>query len=453
MKRDRSFFREVRALAVPVALQSMLQASFGVVDQIMIGQLDSVSVAGVGNAGRFSTLFSVIASALGAVAGIMIAQHIGQKNRGEVRRSFYVNLIPALLIALCFAVPCAVLPERIMRLYSKDAATVAVAADYLRIIAGTFPPVALSTMLSALLRCIDRPRLPLYAGIASALLNTGLNYLLIFGKLGLPALGARGAAIATLVSQLVNVLVLLALYPRRDAPLARAHGVPRTHFSVRGYLAILLPTLICDVLWCLGENVYVAIYGNIGTQANAAMTLINPVQDLVIGALCGLSQAAAVIVGKRLGASDFGGAYRAAKKLLLYGLVGSLGFSLLVLLISPVYARIYHVEQSVRDLTGQILIAYALVAPMKVLNMIFGNGILRSGGKTKYVLLVGILGTWCFGVPMGLLAAFVFRLPIPYVYFLLSLEEGVRLLVSFAIFRRKRWMHCLGTAAQEISPL
>lgn len=446
-----SFFRSVAALAVPVALQSMLQASFSVVDQIMIGQLDSISVAGVGIAGKFSSIFSVIASALGAVAGIMISQHLGQKKLTEVRRSFYVNLFPALLIALFFTVPCLLFPERIMRLYSADPAAVAVASEYLRVIAWSFFPIAISTMLSALLRCVDRPRLPLYAGIASALLNTGMNELLIFGRLGLPALGARGAAIATLLSQLVNCLVLLALYPRRSTPLFRSDKAPLGRFALREYLAMLLPILVCEVLWSLGENVYAAIYGNMSTESSAAMTLINPVQGLVIGALCGLSQAAGVIVGKLLGAEDFDGAYRASGKLLLYGVVGSGIFSMLVLLTSPFYAQIYRVEQSVRTLTGQILIAYALVAPLKVLNMILGSGILRSGGKTKYVMLIDIIGTWGFGVPIGLLSAFVCHLPIACVYFLLSLEEGVRLILSLAVFRRKRWMNRLGDdTPQEI---
>ena len=196
-------------------------------------------------------------------------------------------------------------------------------------------------------------------------------------------------------------------------------------------------------MWSLGENVYAAIYGHIGTVASAAMTLTNPVQGLLIGALCGLSQAASVIIGKKLGNKEYDEAYTAAKKLLLYGFVGALALSGVILATSRFYVKIYQVEDAVKLLTKQILFAYALIAPFKVLNMILGGGIIRSGGKTKYVMAIDMLGTWGFGVPLGLLSAFVLKLPIPYVYFILSLEECVRFRISLIVFRRKNWMQSL----------
>lgn len=446
MEANKSFFRATMALAVPVALQSMLQASFGMVDQIMIGQLGTVSVAGVGLAGKFSSIFSVVSSAVGAAAGIMIAQYVGQKNSREVRRSFYVNLWVAAAIAVLFAALCALWPDGILSLYTTDPATRRAGAEYLAVIAGTFLPVALATLLSALLRCVGMAKLPLYAGVVSALMNTALNYLLIFGKGGFAPMGARGAAIATVVSQWANAAIMLLLARRGRALPPREAKLAVGAFAWRQYAAMLLPILVCELLWSVGENVYAAIYGRMGTQASAAMSLTNPIQSLVIGALCGLSQAAGVIVGKRLGEREHDAAYREAKRLLLYGVVGAAVLSVLVVAIGPAYVRIYRVEPAVQELTRQILVAYALVAPLKLLNMILGGGVIRSGGRTGYVMAVDILGTWGFGVPLGLLGAFVLKWPIAYVYFLLSMEEAVRLAVSFVIFRRKKWMHSLKAA-------
>lgn len=441
MKRNTEFLRDVSRLAVPVALQSMLQASFSIVDQIMIGQLGSVSIAGVGLAGKFSSVYSVVVSAIGAVAGIMIAQYLGQKNRPEVRRSFFRNLAFALGLAAVFTALCLLFPEPIMGLYTKDAATRQVAASYLTIVAGTFLPLAGATLLSTLYRCMEKASLPLYASLFAALLNTGLNYVLIFGKLGFAPMGADGAAIATLVSQIANCLVML-LFLRTVRGCLSGEG-PKTRFQWRQYAAMLLPVLACEFLWSVGENVYAGIYGNLGTADCAAMTLINPVQGLVIGALCGLSQAAGVLIGKRLGSGDYDGAYGDAKKLLVYGFVGSAVLSLLVVLTSGLYVRLYAVEDAVRALTRQILAVYAVVAPFKVQNMILGSGILRSGGKTKYVMMIDLIGTWGFGVPLGLLAAFVLRLSIPWVYLMISLEECVRFGISMAVFRRRGWMQSL----------
>ena len=212
-----------------------------------------------------------------------------------------------------------------------------------------------------------------------------------------------------------------------------------------GFLAsALLPLFVCEASWSLGENVCAAIYGRMGTEQSAAMTLTAPIQGLAIGALCGLSRAAGVIVGKRLGGEDYDGAYRAAKRLMVYGAVGASVLCAVVLLTSGAYVEIYQVSRTVKRLTRQILFVYALAAPFKVLNMILGGGILRSGRRTAYVMGIDMLGTWGFGVPLGLLGAFVWRLPIASVYLLLSLEERIRFAISMAVFRRKRWMRRLG---------
>ena len=441
MNRKDGFFASVCALAIPVALQSMLQASFSIVDQIMIGQLGSVSVAGVGLAGKFASIYSVIVSAVGVVAGIMISQYLGQKNSREVRRSFSVNLLIALGLAGVFTLLCGGFPSQIMGLYTTDAPMGQAASSYLRIITATFLPIAGATLLSTLLRCMEKAQLPLYASIASAVLNTALNYVLIFGKLGLPAMGANGAAIATVISTWVNFLLMLVMLGRNGSVLKASGRAGK--FNLRQYLSILLPILVCEFLWSLGENIYAAIYGHMGTEASAAMMLINPIQSLVIGALCGLSQAASVIIGKKLGSREYDDAYRDSWRLIRYGFIGSVILSVLVVLASPMYVEIYQVDAAVKLLTRQILTAYALVAPFKVLNMIAGGGIIRSGGKTNYVMFIDMIGTWVFGVPLGLLSAFVWKLPIPYVYFLLSLEECVRFAITVFILRGKRWMQSL----------
>ena len=141
--------------------------------------------------------------------------------------------------------------------------------------------------------------------------------------------------------------------------------------------------------------------------------------------------------------SAYDTAYESAKKLLVYGFVGAIFLSVIIVLTSSFYVDIYQVEENVKIMTRQILFAYAIVAPFKVQNMILGGGIIRSGGKTKYVMMIDLIGTWLFGVPLGLSSAFVFKLTIPYVYFILSLEECVRFTISMVIFRQRNWMKSL----------
>lgn len=445
MEKEKSFLAETGKIAIPVTLQVMLQSSFSIVDQIMIGQLGSVSIAGIGLVGKFTSIFNVVTAAIASVAGIMIAQYMGKKDEREVGRSFYVNLMAALGVAVVFMFISMLFPEQILDIYTKDAATKETAVGYLRIVALGYLPIVGAGLLSTILRCMEKAALPMYASFAAVVLNTGLNYVLIFGKCGVKPMGVNGAAVATIIAQLANFGVIFFLFLKHFSSQGR-----KLYFSIhlsktgkQQYLAMLLPILVNEFLWSLGENIYAAIYGRMGTADCAAMTLTNPIQGLMIGALSGLSQAAGIIIGKELGRKEYDRAYRESKKLMFYGLCGSAVLSVLLIILNRYYVSIYQVEDAVKLTAQQILIAFAIISPVKVQNMILGGGILRSGGKTKYILVIDLIGTWAVGVPVALLTAFVLKLPIPYVYFLLSLEECVRLIISFVVFKRKGWMRSL----------
>lgn len=445
MKEKNQFLKTVCNIAVPVMLQCMLQSSFSMIDQIMIGQLGSVSIAAIGLASKFFSIFSVVVSAIAAVAGIMIAQYIGKQDKKEVDKSFSVNLVAAMVLAVIFTILCLGFPEAIMGIYTKESEICEAAALYLKILAITFIPIAGATLVSTMLRCMEKASLPLYASMVAAVINTILNYALIFGKFGCEALGVEGAAIATAISQIANLVIMFIAFVwcYRNEKRTYTFSVKLGKKGYRQYFIMLFPILITEFLWSLGENVYASIYGHMGTEACAAMTLTNPIQGLMIGALSGLAQAAGILIGKSLGKEDYEEAYQNAKKLIYYGLAGALVLSVALVILRHFYVDIYAVEDSVKNAAGNVLVAFALISPVKVLNMILGGGIIRSGGKTKLVMWIDIIGTWGFGVPLGLLSAFVLRLPIAQVYFILSLEEVVRLMIAVVVFHRKSWMQSL----------
>lgn len=445
MKKENTFLKSVCNIAIPVTLQAMLQNSFTMIDQVMIGQLGSVSIAAIGLAGKFSSIFNFLVSAVAAVAGIMIAQYMGKKDKDEVNRSLSVNLVVALGLTLLFMGLCLFGAGSIMGLYTEDEMTRQAAADYLKIMGWTFLPLALASLFATMLRCMEKAALPLYGSIAAALVNTGLNYVFIFGKFGFPAMGVEGAAIATVISQIANFLIIYAGFLFYDKKQEKGYrfSLDLEPSKIRQYIHMLLPLLLTEFLWCLGENVYTVIYGHIGTLDCAAMTLTNPIQGLIIGALGGLSQAAGILIGKTLGEKEFEKAYEDSKKLLWYGFVCSVLLSVVLVICSRWYVSIYQVEDQVKEIGIRLLMVFALMAPIKVQNMIVGSGIIRSGGKTKYLMWIDMIGTWGFGVPLGFLTAFVFHMSIPWVYFILSLEECVRLIMAYTVFRKKLWIQSL----------
>lgn len=437
---ENSFRRELIGIALPVTLQSLLQSSFAMVDQLMIGQLGSESIAGIGLGGKFASIYTVVLGAVAAAAGIMTAQYVGAEDEEGVGRGYYLNLFLGLLLAAGFMAVCCLFPHEVMRLYTKDGGVRSQAANYLQIYAVSFPLSAISTIMAVFLRCIGKAVWPLAASFFSVLLNTGLNYLFIFGAGPAPAMGVRGAAVASVIAQAAG-LVLTGVYfwhlgkerrPCRSFSMSKKSWVQ--------YLGILMPILVCEFVWSLGENGYAVIYGRLGTDSCAAMTMTGPVQGLTIGLLSGVSQAAGIMIGRRLGKAAYEEAYRDGKRMMLCGVMGSAVLSLLLLLLGRTYVSVYNVDLQVQAISYRILLVFALISPIKVQNMILGGGIIRSGGMTRYVMWIDMIGTWVFGVPLGCLAAFVWKLPIPQVYFILSLEEVVRFILSVIIFRRRNWM-------------
>lgn len=442
---NKSLLKEVFFIAIPVALQCMLQSSFSIIDQLMIGQLRTISIAAVGLAGKFVSLFTVVSGAVATVTGIMIAQNIGSQDEQEALRSFSVNLLVMILVAAIFTIPALLFPHKIMKIYSNDLQTVEESAKYLSIIAVSFIPLAINTCSVTMFRCMDDAKKPLYVSIFTAVINTVLNYLLIFGKLKFPQLQIKGAALAssisTLVSMIITICMLHKLLKNRNMHFKITFRL--TKMTCKEYLIILMPILANEFLWSLGENIYGIIYGHLGSTSCAAMTLTYPVQGLLIGALSGISSAAGIIIGKKLGQKDFQTAYTNSKSLIFYGVAGSVLLSLILIIFKGFYVSLYQVELQVQQLGCQLLVIFACYMPVKVTNMVLGGGILRSGGNTKLILFVDLIGTWIIGVPVGLFTSLVLKLSVTWIYALLSIEEVVRLIITIILFKRKTWMRSL----------
>ena len=436
------FMKSLCKIAIPVTLQSMLQASFSIVDQIMIGQLGETNISAVGLCGNFSLIFSVVIGAVGTVAGILIAQFIGAEDTKEAWCSFDVSLICGIMISAFFLLAAGIFPSKILGLYTGDMGIINIGAAYFRIVAFAYIPMAVSNILSSWLRCKEHATIPFLASFGAVAVNTGFNYLLIFGKFGFPRMGIKGAGIATLISQLFNLVFIvigfvLCIRKDGDKPVL---SLRFRKITIRDYMVMIMPILVSEFLWSLGQNVESAVYGHLGMANLAAYTLTCPIQGLIVGALSGLSAAAGVMVGKRLGRKEYDEAYKESKKIMYAGLFGAVVVSALLIVLAGVYTGLYRVDDSVKALGKTLLIVFALYAPVKVENMILGGGIIRSGGNTKIIMVIDIVGTWCIGIPLCLLAAYVFKWGIVGVYTLLTTEEIFRLIVSFVIFKKRKWM-------------
>ena len=333
---DSNFKKSLVKVALPITFQSLLASSFSVVDTLMLGSLGSTVVAATTLGGKFASFFSVIISAIISVSGIMISQYIGKKNREGEKSSFNITLIFLSIVILLFIVPSLFFPMCVMKLYTSDTTTIIEASKYLKIIAPGFFFQGLSLLLSTLLRCYERALFPLYSSFIAALINSGLNYYLIYVE----KLGIEGAAIATLISQIMSfILVFL------PSIKILAKNEEKACYSkyMKSFMKILLPILFCEFFWGLGENVYASVYGHLGRDSAASYGLTGPIQSLFIGSLTGLSQASGILIGKELGKKDFEKAYNNSKSVILTSLVISIALSFIIIVIRKPYISLYTV--------------------------------------------------------------------------------------------------------------
>ena len=430
------FYKTLLKIAIPVTLQSMLQASFSIIDQVMIGQLGEASISSVGLCGNFTLIFTVIIGAVSTVAGILMAQFIGSDDKREAWCSFWVSALTSIIISSLFFLSSFLFTKNILSLYTKDFEVIDVGQVYFKIIAFTYIPMAIANIVSSYLRCIEHATIPFISSFISVLINTSLNYMFIFNY----DMGIKGAALATLISQLVNLLFIIIGFiyiTRKDKPIV---CLKFNKLSLNDYLIMIFPILISEFLWSLGQNVESSIYGHLSTSSLAAYTLTCPIQGLFVGALSGLSTAAAIMIGKQLGKKDYDGAYNDSKKIMYLGLVLSICISFILIIFAGNYTKLYKVDDYVKDIGKTILIVFALYAPVKVENMILGGGIIRSGGNTKLIMIIDIIGTWCVGIPLCLIATYIFKWDIVGIYALLTTEEVFRLIVSLIVFKKRKWL-------------
>lgn len=370
----------------------------------------------------------------------MVSQYMGRQEQKKINTSMSSNLLVMLALAALTVMACFFLPSTVAGIFTTDQKVIATAADYMRILAFIYPLSGMASILAVHMRCYSYAQYPLYISAVGAVVNTILNYLLIFGNFGFPVMGVKGAAIASLISQMVNLLLMIYFY-RKYCQFAFDLGM--TSSEVKQYAVMLFPIVANELLWTLGQSVNTFIYGHMGTGELAGMSLTGPIQGLFIGALSGLSQAAGILIGRRLGKRDYESAYYDSKRLCVYGFIGSLVLSLVLILTRSSYINLYNVDEQVSHVGSQLLLAFAILAPIKVQNMILGGGIIRSGGRTKYIMIIDMIGTWLIGVPLGLFTGLVLKLPIVWVYFILSQEELFRFIVSIFMFRSRKWMNTI----------
>lgn len=444
---DKKFFSQMLRLASPIMLQQFIFSSLGMIDTVMIGQLGDASVAAVGVANQVFFLVNLLYFGITSGSAIYTAQYWGQKDIPRIQQILGLCLVMSLVGGGIFTLLAIAYPEAIIRIYSTDPEVITLGGEYLQIIAVSYLLSAVTYSFSVILRSIENVRLPMMVSLFALSLNSLLNFGLIFGNFGLPALGVEGAAIATVIARLFETCLILILVYRQQLPVAArpADLVKWDKIQLGKFFRTTLPVIITEIIWSLGTTTYSVVYAHISTQAIAAYNIALSLDRLVFVVIIGLGNACAIMIGNKIGEDDKDTATIFGRKYILLGIITALGLGLIMLLVKNPLISLFGVTSETTRLAKNTLLIMILSLPVRSMTLILLIGILRSGGDTLYAFFIDAGVTWMIGVSMAYLGAFVLHLPLHWVYLMVISEEVVKVSLGLIRFVKGRWIHSLTT--------
>ena len=438
---NREFFRETVRIGLPIAIQGLLTSSLSFIDSLMIGSVGQQALAAVGAAGQFGNLLFGFYWGLCCGGSVFIAQYHGVNDEDGIRRAYGLTTVCMMVVALVFGVLATGMPEWVMTIYSDDAGVRELGVKYLRIVGVAYLFQTFSMALSTVLSSTERVKLPLVASIASICTNTGLNWLLIYGNLGAPTLGVEGAAIASVAAAVVNTLVLLGVcIAQRNLAVTHIRRMFRwTRGFVRDYAIKSAPLVVNETLYRLAEVVEIFIYGRQGEGNLAGVSIFRTIEGLTFAFFRGLSNASSVLVGKRVGAGELGGAVQYSRWYAMLCPMLSFMVCACVVLARGQIMRLFNITDAVRMTVTQILLVYMILGPMRHTNYIQIN-MYRAGGESRVGMFMEVGGIWLITVPLVLLVGFGLHAPFIVVFAASMMEEVVKLPIELKYLLSRRWI-------------
>ncbi len=448
---DRAFYVMVLSILIPIVIQNAITNFVNLLDNVMVGQVGTEQMSGVSIVNQLMFVFNLCVFGGISGAGIFSAQYYGANNQEGVRHCFRYKLyLCAVLIAAAAAIFLLGGEALIKRFLHDESDTVRVAAtlgyglDYLHVMLWGMLPFALTQVYASTLRECGETRLPMFAGIVAVFVNLAFNYLLIFGHLGFPRLGVRGAAMATVLSRFVELaIVIVCTHGNADRyPFARGvYSSPRVPGALARQITVKgMPLLVNECLWSTGMTVLVQCYSVRGLDVVAAMNISSTVSNLFSVAILSMGAATSIIVGQSLGANNMKGAKDKAWKLVTFSLFLSAVTLILMQAVAPLIPSVYQTTDAVRRLATRFLRIYACCLPL----ISFCNSayfILRSGGKTLITFLFDSGYTWLISVPVAWCLVHLTRLPVETIYLLVQLAEIIKCAFGYVLLRRGVWMN------------
>ena len=441
--RDKRFYRLLFSIALPIAVQNLITFMVSMVDTLMVGALGEIKLSAVSIANNLFFVLTILMFGLAGGSNIMISQYWGKGNVKTIHKILAIMYRVCLLITGIFIFIALFLPKYFMGIFTTDKAVIDFGASYLRIVCIGYLFYSITNCTIMMLRSVKTVSISIIVYTASLVVNSILNWIFIFGNLGAPELGIRGAAIATVCARITEfsiVLVFMFIYERKIG-LKIEHLLKLDKEILKDYVGLCTPVLCNELLWAIGASMISVIVGRMGTEVVAANSINGVAHQFVTVFIFGMSNATAVIIGNTIGEGKKEKAKEYAYSIGIFSVVMGCISGLMILLIKPFVVNFYNVSYSTKLIAMEIMTVTSGIIVFQSLASNFMMGVLRGGGDAKFVLINDLIFMWLVAIPGGFFVAFVLELPVALVFLVIKCDEILKSLTSVYRVISGKWVN------------
>ncbi|MCR4654976.1 MAG: MATE family efflux transporter [Lachnospiraceae bacterium] len=435
------FYRNLSLLVVPIVIQNLIASSVTMADVVMLGRVDQTVLSGSSLAGQVQFLLNVVYFGIASAVTILASQYWGKGDTKTIGRILGIGLIISLIFSLPATLLCAFLPEYVIRIWTNSPELIDAGARYLHYVALSYLFAGLVEPYLAILKSCERVRFTTMISAVTLLLNVFLNAILIFGLPGLPALGIKGAALATTISRGVELFVCIAdFYRQKIIPVSLKviFSIPRSLIS--DFVRYSLPAFINDAMWGLAFNMNSVIMGRLGSDIVAASSVVTVARDLVTTVGFAIASGASILLGKEIGEGNLERARDDASSIMRLSFRVSLIQGLVLLAFSPVIPHFVKISDTAVSYLKVMLYISVIYQIGQIINTVLIASLFRCGGDSRYGMTLDIISMWAVSVPLGLISAFVLKLPPLTVYILTCTDEFVKMPFALYHYKKGNWI-------------
>ena len=434
---NRAFYKTVVALVLPMALQNLINVGVSSADVIMLGQVGETVLSAASLAGQVQFIMTLVFFGLTSGAAVLTAQYWGKGDTRTIEKVMGIAMCFSLMVGLAFTLAAWLIPEVLMSIYTSEPEVISEGCKYLRIVAVAYIPISITTIYLNIMRSVERVVISTVVYLISLVTNVILNAVFIFGLLGLPAMGIMGAALATMIARFVELAIVL-FYSKKMNRTIRfriSDLFVRDGFLFRDFLRYSIPVVLNELMWGAGASMNSAVIGHLGSAATAANSVAQVTRQLATVVAFGIANAAAIMIGKAIGAGDVARAKNYGARFTKLTLLAGVAGAVVVLIVRPIVMASMTLSPEAEGYLSMMMLVMSYFVIGQAYNTTMVVGVFRAGGDTRFGLALDVISMWCCSILLGAIAAFVLKWSVPVVYIILMSDEVLK--VPFTTWRYK----------------